>query len=115
MGYHDAREIPNYWEYAQNFVLQDHMFEPVASWSLPSHLYMVSGWSATCSKRGDPMSCTSNIVGPYSIAQAGRAGKPNGPDYAWTDITYLLHNAGVSWNYYVEEGAEPDCADDAMF
>src|ERR1051326_8480365 len=25
MGYHDAREIPNYWAYAENFVLQDHM------------------------------------------------------------------------------------------
>ena len=46
MGYHDAREIPNYWTYAQNFVLQDHMFEPNASWSLPAHLFMVSGWSA---------------------------------------------------------------------
>src|SRR5450759_2640115 len=32
MGYHDAREIPNYWTYAQDFVLQDHMFEPNASW-----------------------------------------------------------------------------------
>ena len=42
MGYHDAREIPNYWTYAQDFVLQDHMFEPVDSWSLPSHLYLVS-------------------------------------------------------------------------
>ena len=42
MGYHDAREIPNYWSYAQNFVLQDHMFEPNASWSLPAHLFMVS-------------------------------------------------------------------------
>jgi phospholipase C len=37
MGYHDAREIPNYWTYAHHFVLNDHMFEPVASWSLPSH------------------------------------------------------------------------------
>src|SRR5207247_3799709 len=36
MGWHDAREIPNYWAYARNFVLQDHMFEPVASWSLPA-------------------------------------------------------------------------------
>ena len=35
MGYHDAREIPNYWTYAKDFVLQDHMFEPVDSWSLP--------------------------------------------------------------------------------
>jgi phospholipase C len=46
MGYHDAREIPNYWAYAHDFVLNDHMFEPVDSWSLPSHLYLVSNWSA---------------------------------------------------------------------
>ena len=26
MGYKDARDIPNYWTYAQDFVLQDHMF-----------------------------------------------------------------------------------------
>ena len=56
MGYHDAREIPNYWTYAKDFVLQDHMFEPVASWSLPAHLYLVSGWSATC-KNANPFSC----------------------------------------------------------
>ena len=35
MGYHDAREIPNYWAYARHFVLQDHMFQPDTSWSLP--------------------------------------------------------------------------------
>ena len=27
MGYHDWHEIPNYWDYARNFVLQDHMFQ----------------------------------------------------------------------------------------
>ena len=57
MGYHDAREIPNYWTYARNFVLNDHMFEPVASWSLPSHQYLVSGWSAHCTS-ANPASCT---------------------------------------------------------
>ncbi len=46
MGYHDGRDIPNYWAYAQQFVLQDQMFEPNASWSLPAHLFMVSEWSA---------------------------------------------------------------------
>src|SRR5205085_8291466 len=50
MGYHTRREIPDYWTYARHFVLQDHMFEPVISWSLPSHLYMVSGWMANCSQ-----------------------------------------------------------------
>src|SRR5947208_1782629 len=49
MGWHDAREIPNYWTWAENYVLQDHMYEPVKSYSEPSHLYMVSGWSAFCS------------------------------------------------------------------
>ena len=31
VGYHTADEIPNYWAYAKHFVLQDHLFEPVAS------------------------------------------------------------------------------------
>jgi phospholipase C len=35
------------------------------------------------------------------------------PDYAWTDLTYLLHKHRVSWRYYVFEGTEPDCRDDA--
>ena len=55
MGYHDAREIPNYWSYAQDFVLQDDMFEPSSSWSWPEHLFEVSAWSATCSNWNDPI------------------------------------------------------------
>jgi phospholipase C len=61
LGYHDAREIPNYWTYAHDFVLDDHMFESVRSWSLPAHLYMVSGWSAFCRKFARPSSCTSQL------------------------------------------------------
>ncbi len=53
MGYHDAREIPNYWTYAKNYVLQDNMFESTASWSLPEHLYLVSAWSAVCPAGGE--------------------------------------------------------------
>jgi phospholipase C len=108
MGYHDAREIPNYWAYAKNFVLQDHMFEPNASWSLPSHLFMVSAWSAKCAKQGDPASCVNALDGP-----SGTVGvKKN--DYAWTDLTYLLYKNKVSWAYYLAQGTEPDCADDQM-
>jgi phospholipase C len=56
MGYHDNRQIPNYWSYAQNFVLNDHLFSSSASWSLPNHNYFVSGWSATCRDPNNPMS-----------------------------------------------------------
>ena len=147
MGYHDAREIPNYWAWAHRFTLQDHMFESVDSWSLPSHLFLVSGWSARCSQRDDPMSCrndieldgfhTSQIAGqgrgavvrpglrplthclvghgvpmrgfgldvhnpamPRALAACHtlaprRVVKRLAPDanYAWTDLTYLLHRA----------------------
>jgi len=164
MGYHDAREIPNYWTYAQDFVLQDHMFEPVDSWSLPAHLYLVSGWSAHCTST-NPDSCTNDpeqaaaaaqglsikdlppafrscmaahgvtklsstsVTDPKVIA-AGEACLRyltpaqlqlllgNGGDeaaqlglYSWTDLTYLLHKAGVSWAYYVQSGIQPDCDD----
>src|SRR5438132_118086 len=64
VGYHGAREIPNYWTYAREFVLQDRMFEPNASWSLPAHLFMVSAWSARCSRPGDPMSCVDALESP---------------------------------------------------
>jgi phospholipase C len=188
MGYHTAAEIPNYWTYAKDFVLDDHMFEPDVSWSLPAHLYMVSEWSARCSKAGDPRSCVNSLdaatppdfgaandlertiitacsAGSHTVACADaltKAGistriadeldkviaqvckdpeesykqcavavdKANipallkqklmeaaetfaPPDYAWTDLTYLLYRANVSWKYYVFNGIEPDCEDDS--
>jgi phospholipase C len=116
MGFHDAREIPNYWFYAKQYVLQDRMFEPNASWSLPEHLFMVSEWSAHCTVKADPTSCVNALQNPGNPPGfVKHAGKPVPlPDYAWTDLTYLLHKNKVSWNYYVEGGTEPDCADDAM-
>ena len=180
MGYHDAREIPNYWAYAENFVLDDHMFQSDASWSLPAHLYEVSEWSAHCSVPAEAASCvnddelggyqTSDIIGVG--ARGRRAAKRVGQllrtargrlrrcrfvgvtaplgsgapiaestryrravarcrrrvkdelakrratisrqvsttyNYAWTDITYVLHKHGVSWGYFITPGGEPDC------
>jgi phospholipase C len=105
MGYHDGGEIPNYWAYAKNFVLQDHMYEPNASWSLPEHLYQVSEWSAFCTDPLNPASCTNALQNPNPSDGVAH--------YAWTDMTYLLHQQNVSWGYYVFQGTEPDCEDDA--
>jgi phospholipase C len=117
MGYHDGSDIPNYWAYARNFVLDDHMFQSDASWSLPSHLFMVSEWSARCAEPGQPMSCVNSDQNPDLPPDFQRKNLrlqfPTDPNYAWTDLTYLLHKAGVSWGYYVFKGSEPDCADDA--
>jgi len=112
MGYHVGSDIPNYWTYAKDFVLQDHMFEPTSSWSLPAHLFEVSEWSATC-RNHNPMSCTNDNevflnAPPDFVLSHGRK-----PIYAWTDLTYLLYRDHVSWGYYVVPGREPDCEDDA--
>jgi phospholipase C len=117
MGWHDAREIPNYWRYAQAFVLQDRMFEPNASWSLPEHLFQVSEWSALCTRHDDPSSCTNALQSPGRPPDFGngrRAARAprEAPIYAWTDLTYLLHKNHVSWAYYVVAGREPDCEND---
>ena len=105
VGYHTRAEIPNYWAYADNFVLQDKLFEPIASYSMPSHMFLVSAWSAICTEAGDASSCAPAINPPASPPEP--PGQPQ--HYAWTDLTWLLHKHGVPWKYYLAEGAEPDC------
>ncbi len=107
MGWKDARDIPNYWAYARDFVLQDHMFEPNASWSLPEHLFLVSEWSARCANAADPNSCVNALQNP---ANPNRR-LTNRSLYAWTDLTWLLNRQHVAWKYYVAPGTEPDCED----
>jgi len=98
MGYHTGADIPNYWTYARDFVLQDHLFESVHSWSFPSHLYLFSAWSARCASSSDPMSCTSSVDPPNRTAA-------NPTPFAWTDLTYLLDRHQVSWAVYLDHGA----------
>jgi phospholipase C len=111
MGYHDAREIPNYWAYARNFVLQDHMFASNMGFSLTVHLAIVSAWAANCRRPPDPMSCTT--AGADNDKGADQR-FPHTPSFAWTDLTYLLHRHHVSWRYYVAPKTPKDC-DDGMF
>jgi phospholipase C len=117
MGYHDWHEIPNYWAYARNFVLQDHMFQSDKSWSLPEHLYMVSGWSAKCRDAFLAKTCVSAPQAPANLATHWSNPDPfrHKPLYGWTDLTYLLHRHHISWSYYVGNGSQPDCTDGAMF
>src|SRR5207248_2956355 len=109
MSYHTGNEIHNYWAYAKHFVLQDHMFAPSDSWTLPSHLYLLSGWAAYCSGPYKPNSCKSNLdfTDPKHVYRYGE-----GPIYAWTDITYLLNKYNVSWAYYVDDNTcmDPPCS-----
>lgn len=98
MGYHTRAEIPVYWDIADWGVLQDKMFAPADSWTLPAHLYLISAWSAFCTREDDPMSCKNTLGSPHPLDVP--KGKQDTP-YAWTDITQLLEEQDVSWGYYV--------------
>ncbi len=106
MGYHTDAELPNYWAYARNFVLQDQMYEGVRGYSMASHLEMTSLWSALCSNPLDVSTCVSS----------NRPALPSGAKivYPWANLFQLLDLNGVSWKYYLGSGLEPDCNDDEM-
>jgi phospholipase C len=95
LGYHDWREIPNYWSYAKLYVLQDRMFESVASYSLPAHLYMLAAQSGGYTGR-DPFT---NLPQPYPRV------------YEFPEITELLQSGTIDWKYYVTSGTIPDTED----
>ncbi|HEX4504715.1 MAG TPA: alkaline phosphatase family protein [Alphaproteobacteria bacterium] len=107
VGYHTREEIPNYWTYASRFVLQDHLFEGVRSWSWPSHLEITSEWVAVCKDDTKATSCVTDPdggeQGPHSIKQL-----------PWSNLFQLMDAHGVSWKYYLAGGNQPDCDDDEM-
>jgi len=90
MGWHDYHEIPNYWSYANLYVLQDRLFESVVSYSLPAHLYMLaaqSGGYVNSMTQGFPAS------------------------YGFPEITLLLGSGQINWRYYVNRGGAAGAAD----
>ena len=112
MGYHTQSDIPNYWTYAKDFVLQDHMFEPNASWSLPVAPVPRVGVVGVLHPARQPVELHERACQTHPRqarrrtrrVYGGRAGPTNGgnastagrarvgqPIYAWTDLTYLLH------------------------
>jgi phospholipase C len=106
MGYHTDAEIPNYWAYAENFVLQDQMYEGVRGWSLASHLDLTSEWSAICNNKAQLSTCVTNPI--------GHTAKGNKIVYPWVNLFQLMDLNDVTWKYYLGQGTEPDCDDDEM-
>jgi phospholipase C len=106
LGYYNASDIPIFWRYAQDYTLEDNLFEQVSSWSFPSHVFLLSEWAASCTSPTNPLSCT----GTPKMGFPGWSTWPAPNTLPWTDITYLLHAYGVSWGYYNADGTQPVCS-----
>jgi len=90
MGYCDHNILRYYWTYASNFVLFDNFFASVASYTLPAHLYLISAQSGGYVKGKAPM-----IFGFRTIMEE-------------------LHEAGISWKYYVGTNLPGHVSHEAM-
>jgi len=81
MGYYDARDMPFYWNIADEYVIFDRFFSSSSSGSVRNHMYRVTG-------------------------SPGATGKHESiPPEGWGDIPTIfdrLEAAGVSWKFYVQ-------------
>jgi phospholipase C len=107
-------DIPNYWSYAKNFVLADHMFSSLKGPSFPNHLYTVAA--------DDDDGVISNPSNPNQEAGSWGCDAPEGtvvqvmntegqitneaPCFTATTLADLLESAGISWAYYAPAEGE---------
>jgi phospholipase C len=103
MGYYDASDIPYYWDYASNFVLDDNFFSSLMGPSLPNHLYIASGSSGN-----------GTLANPNNynwIRQGAVEDNPSistGPDLqiqyyfnaTWASMAQELSEHNISWKWY---------------
>jgi phospholipase C len=106
--------IPNYWQYAQNFVLADHMFSALHGPSFPNHLYTIAAQSGGVLEI-PLMETSSSVKGPIPEFSWGCDANPlitvrmvdsNGdlnavpPCFDFPTLADSLETAGISWKYY---------------
>ena len=115
--------IPNYWAYAQHFVLVDHMFTSYHGPSFPNHLYTVAAQSGGVLEIPLPEVSPNEPPGWQGQGQVGwgcdspslmtaRLLDAEGnvdavfPCFDFPTLADRLENAGISWKYYAPSQGE---------
>ena len=116
MGYYDRSDIPYYWDYADNYVLDDNFFSSEMGPSLPNHLYIMSGTNGPMNStytETSPSTYTTTFGTSY-VANGGLINNPtNNLDgglagtnelplgiLTWETLAQEMTIANVSWAEY---------------
>jgi phospholipase C len=101
------QDIPNYWTYAQNFVLADAMFSSQAGPSFGNHLYTIaaqSGGSNSIPESGGQIAPQWGCDAPQNtfVRVTDLAGDISNvfPCFDFPTLADSLSNAGIGWAYY---------------
>jgi phospholipase C len=99
------RDIPNYWTYASDFALSDHMFSSVLGASFPNHLALVDGTAMHVIDNPKPNNyrwgCDSASGARAPTYQNGHYGFIY-PCFNVQTLADEANKAGDSWKYYAQ-------------
>jgi len=108
-------DIPNYFTYAQNYVLADAMFSSIKSSSFANHIYIVAAQDnsaidikAPSTARGNPAWGCDSPVGYMATLMDGQGNLSSSvPCWDFQTLADSLQNAGVSWGFYAPPTGAP--------
>jgi len=102
-------DIPNYWKYAQTFVLADNMYSALTGPSFPNHLYTVAAQSggaiglpyAHSAKTPTTWGCDAAAGTIVQMMDSNGNMLPGSfPCFDFSTLADSLQNASISWRYY---------------
>ncbi len=103
------QDIPNYYTYAQNFVLSDHTFSSLHGESFPNHLYTIAATSGgvftvplALGSQQAAYNWGCDLPSDYAVRVMDDEGdvSESFPCFDFQTLADSLENAGISWKYY---------------
>ena len=98
MGYYDRTDIPYYWDYADQYVLEDNFFSSLMGPSFPNHLYIVSGTNGPVTGLTYRWVLDGHIVDNPALGFDWQ-----GVSLDWSTLAEEMSNANVPWAWYTGE------------
>ena len=103
-------DIPNYWTYANNFVLADNMFSSLEGPTFPNHLYIVAAQSGgvisnpkfynTSTLSWINWGCDAQSQVRVTVMNSNGGQSNKFPCFDFTTIADELESAGITWKFY---------------
>ena len=107
MGYYDGTDIPYYWDYASNYVIDDNFFSSQMSGSFPNHLYIASGTNGPGASVNGSANVGKWLKNGY-VLDTYPGTTASGPMLSglalnWMALAQELTEYNVSWSWYTGE------------
>jgi phospholipase C len=102
MGYYDRSDIPYYWDYADQYVLDDNFFSSLMGPSFPNHLYIASGTSGPVTNL--PPLCLQSpcrwILNGHVVDNPPANFNWQGVSLDWATLAQEMSSDNISWAWF---------------